>query len=287
MIELLLHNGKKQRSLLVPENWNELSGQQFVAVTDILYSSIKEGYELGVKLCKVLCGLSWGKLVRIGEDNLVNHVVPLTAFLTQPCNITAQVLPFIKTKFGKFYGPKACIENFRVNEFHQAEFHLNEWHKILKALPEGVDFRHDKGALEHLYLFVACLYRPAKKGYDLAKDPDGDMREDFNYNLAKYHAQGLPKSVSINTALAIMLFYKGCRALLPESFPDLFNGNDTEEGSDHVDYFSIIRAVAKESVYGNFDAVETMYVWNLFYAVQKSKEEYDLQREEIERMKQH
>jgi hypothetical protein len=160
------------------------------------------------------------------------------------------------------------LSNLRFTEFDFAERALHAWHE-------------DTSNMNLLFRFLATLYRPAKKDYDLELNTDGDVREAFNPNLTERYAADLMQHLSPAYAYATVLWYKGCRRFICGQFPEVFQqpASDTSETVEEPAYFGLIRAIAKEGIYGTFADVEQMYLYTaLVELVEAAKERQALEQ---------
>jgi hypothetical protein len=112
--------------------------------------------------------------------------------------------------------------------------------------------------MDALDQLVATLYRPAKKGYDAKRNPDGDIRIPYNDFLTGYYADkigGWPAKVK----QAILHWYEGCRLKLIDDNPDVF-GASSGGGDSLYGLYSVMRTVAEKGIHGDLEKVERMYV---------------------------
>ena len=144
-------------------------------------------------------------------------------------------------------------------------------------------------ALEKLYYFIAILYRPGKKPYDFAKDPDGDARVPFNSNSTDFFAKQMMESVSESWAYAIVLWYKACRAFMVQQFPTVFTApaSDDDNGNSEPGYYKLMRAIAKEGTYGKFEDVEQMFIYNALMEMEAAAQDRAAMEAAMEEAKSH
>lgn len=274
MINVNLFTGRQLLKVQVPEGWNELTSKQLVEVSNILLRFEEYPMERDVLLVQALSGLEKKVIRKVDAAVVCEHLFPLIEWLREGCDLTKQLLPSLRSCGLDFYGPKEYICNITVGEFDFAERALYLWYE-------------DPSTVEQLYQFLACLYRPAKPAYDFEKDPDGDCREEFNPNLVVYYAKILRNEVQADVAAAVALWYKGCRSHLISSFKPVFETNQdtgTEQKPQMPMYFDLIRAIAKEGIYGDFEAVFKMPLYTAMeemLAVLKERQRMEQEMEAI------
>lgn len=274
MLYLNVHTSKNTRETEVPESWNELSGDQLREIAALLMQEAdKTGMD--VRLCAVLTGLSARELQQVGAGQIAETLLPLTQWVHEGNTLTRQLLPALQTQEGSFYGPADYLQNLRCGEFEFAERALWEW-------------QNDTANDEKLWRFVATLYRPAKPGYDFEKDPDGDCRMAFNANATGFYAKILQRDCQHADALAVMLFYTGCRLWMAARYEAVFGGGGGEGNGEDNDappsLFQLMRAVAKTGTYGDFESVVNMYLYTLLAEVVAAMEEAERLQDEMKNM---
>lgn len=228
----------------IPTCWNELSQAQLLQVMDTLFVSQYTGEQALLKLLKILCGMNYFQFFRSPVDQL-SEFLYLTTFLYTEQELTNNLIPEYFHKGEKYYGPAAGFDNLVMEEFAHTEFHFESWW-------------NDKENFSHLDNLVACLYRPAKKGYDHKRNPDGDPRQPFNEKLCSWNAIHAVRKWPLNVKLAIATWYGSCHRHLVSVNPEVFSGGGGE--APLFGLVSVIRNVAKGGVFGNFKEVEKQYV---------------------------
>jgi len=256
MISLNLFTAKQQKNLMVPERWDELSQEQLIQIAGILRGEKEplpaELLERDLLLMQAVTGIHERELRQMEAPVVCESLLPLIEWLKGNCDLTKQLIPTLEVGGTVFYGPADFLQNISLEEFDFAERELFSWHI-------------DMAEKQLLYRFVACLYRPGKKDYDLEKNADGDCREPFNYNLSLYHAKLIAHYVPEEICLGIVLFYKGCRHYIVDRFKEVFAGGKQEGEPQEPAYFDLIRAIAKEGIYGTFEAVAKMPLYTALH----------------------
>lgn len=257
MIEVIIHKYRGTKRLQVPETWDELSPKQLVNVARILHA-IKEPIKRDLELIKAICGLKWTHLIRIAPEVIYESFFPLIQWVYGEQAFTMQLIPSVKIGREIFYGPETDLSNLRLVEFHFAERALYEWHQD----PENADA---------LFAFISCIYRPAKKDYDIRLNPDGDVREIYNGALCEGYAKQLKKKMPIAVALAISVWYKGCRQRITSDHPRIFGGD--ANGNDAPSYFLLMRSIAQQGTYGTLGEVEQLHLHTALYEMECALDE--------------
>jgi hypothetical protein len=186
-------------------------------------------------------------------DEMADHFY-LLEFLMGENTLTKCVLP----EYDDFYGPADGIGNIVVSEYVFTESHYQQW--------------RDNNTDADLNSLCAVLYRPAKKGYDLRLNSQGDPRLPFNENLTGYYASRISKW-PMAVKLAIVHFYEGCRGKLLQDYEDVFGGSGEPAKRGML---SLVVSMAETGTFGEFDKVEKMYLQTfmigLSEAIEKSKQ---------------
>lgn len=271
MIAVHLHNSDRERlkiySVNVPDGWNELSKKQLLAVAQIIYAE-KNEYRMSVLLVKALCQLKKYWLLPMDAEVFIHELMPLVAFIQSSCDLTEQLIPKLRINRVKLHGPKSYLQNMKLGEFDAAE----------RAL---FNFNQDPTQTNELWRFVATIYRLPKRRYSLKLDAEGDIRQDFNANIVDYWAAQLMKAYPVHYAIAIMLWYKGCRQYIINRFSNVFTSNEEANADEQPAYFGLMRAIAKEGIYGTFDQVENMYLYTALTEIVCAMEEKALMEEQL------
>jgi hypothetical protein len=271
MIAVHLHNSERQRlkiySVNVPEQWDELSKKQLLEVANILQMETNT-YKLQVRLVKALCTLKKYWLIPMDAEVFLNDLMPLVAFIQTDCDLTEQLIPTLRLNRVKLYGPKSFLRNLKLGEFDAAE----------RAL-----FKFNQEPTNTLLLlqFVAIIYRLPKHRYNFRLDRDGDPRQDFNSNIVEYWAAQLAKAYPDYYAIAIMIWYKGCRNYIINRFSHIFSSTEDSEANEQPAYFELMRAIARKGIYGTFEQVENMYLYTALHEITCAMEEKALMEEQL------
>lgn len=228
----------------VPTSWNELTREQLLEVHRA-FERTEDPQATLFRLLKILTGMSWWRFV-FTPSWILDEFTYLTHFLVSDTDFTKQLLP----KYRGLYGPTDNFRNLVMCEFANTEYYYMEWDRQLK----------DKGTADEALLdnLVAILYRPAKKGYDLRRNPDGDPRVAFNENLCTWSAERKVKRWPTHVKMAIAAWYAGCREQLVKDNPAVFSGGGEEA---RYGLLSVIRSVAEKGVHGDFDKVQAKPVY--------------------------
>jgi hypothetical protein len=253
------------RTLQMPESWNELTARQLVAIAAILE---KKQLELRDRLLlfKVCSGMGsyffyqlaflpkwlsekmyWRKLetmLFIERNLFLLDFLTTTNTLTEPLLQQIRVPLFWKVPgFKKLYAPEKSFGNLTMEEFSYTEIYYLKY--------------KEHGNIEDIKKLVAILYRSPKKGYNKTINAEGDVREKFNEHLVLHHAQAL-RSLSKNILLSVLYWYEGCRFELMQTFEKVYNGKESEMESFGM--FSLMTNVAEDRVLGNFNELKLQYV---------------------------
>lgn len=249
----------KNKEVVVAENWNELTTKQYLKIVKLLHAGIADETEAFEKVLYILSKKSLLRFFFIPADmrlRMHEHV----EWIFEQKGITKQFL----ARYKNFYGPAEDFENLRMKEFHAAEMAVY----ILKQ-------EQDIDSLNEL---IAVLYRPGKKNYDTKRDTDGDIRITYNPNETAFFKRTI-KHWPLHIKRAILMWYHGCRQNLEETYPLVFENNDSGSSKDYYDgMYGMMRGIAEKKTYGDFDAVGELYVHLAFKEINETKmEELELQ----------
>ena len=227
----------------VPSTWNELRRWQLLDLLPILYGPDRPDRRL--RLLSVLTGFRLPLLAGRPVDVLA-QLLPLVDFLESDDHLlTAQLLPTLRIP-GRhhtepvvtWHGPAGWLSNVTFGEFIFADTYFVQY----SLRPRS----------EHLDKFLAVLYRPGKRHPNPeAADWDGDLRVPFN----EHHLAGrAPRLAQVNDLekLAVLTWYRGCRAQLAEEFPEVFAEAEENVRATAPDWAKVLRKLAG----GAFGAVK-------------------------------
>lgn len=231
---------KKNRKIFLPENFDELSVRQFIALAEILCTTADE-IILKVNALRILSGLSvfrWRLLPAAAVEKSLSY----TDWVFDQMIITKQLLPVYKGH----WGPVHDFDNLKMKEFHLSELHYRDL--------VGSDSK------DALNLLVAVLYRKPRKWYNRKKDPEGDIRLPFNHNELEYRASKIAKW-PLPVKQAIFLWYDSCRERLIDDNPLVFKEpvKHSFESQFDTGLYGMIRSLAGEKL-GPVEKIEEMYV---------------------------
>lgn len=249
-----------KKKFQMPEQWNQLTGKQLIQLAFYLVQD-NVSYKEKVYILKVCLGLSDKELFnyawlpkwlsntqffkKIEVLLFLHDHLHLIDFLFEHNHLTKQLLPRLVhwSASKNYWGPADNFENLTMDEFCFSEYHFLEFKKT--------------NSRDALIRFVATLYRPAKKGYSLLVNKDGDIRVPFNEHLIKSYAKDIAR-FSLSHMLGVFIWYMGCRYELIRLFPKVFNGKESD--TESFGLFSLITSVAEDGVMGDFDKVNKKQV---------------------------
>ncbi|MBV9989384.1 MAG: hypothetical protein JO301_17020 [Chitinophagaceae bacterium] len=250
MVEILYTAGKRNKKATLPENYNELSRRQVIAISRLFLV----GYPPDVaqlEALRILLNRSLIGLYRIplqAKSAMLEHV----DWVFARNGLTRQFLP----RYRRFYGPAGEWDNLTMGEWSNCEVYY-EW---------MVNDR-DENAINYL---IAVLYRRRKKQYPVKLDPDGDLRVPYNHHETAYWAAKISRW-PIAVKMGILNWYDGCREYVINSY-DVFEPGTTEEEKKAPGMMEVIRGMCG-ATYGSFDQVEKMNVHKALREMEILKQE--------------
>ena len=247
-------------TIAYPSTWNELTKRQlfYVSAKWQEWAKLSERPTFlvseGLFLARVLLGaisLNPFKPIRkiLKKLSAIEMHALVTSFdwLLTDISLTKQLLPYVKVRLKRYYGPDDALKNITIDEF---------------AFADTFFMRYTQTKDENqLNIAIACLYRPGKKGSLLLY---GDYREAFNNNNVETRIKAMAKLKNYEKQ-AIYLFYRGCRNKWEQEYPAIFNGTPTQ-GTD-FGWLGIIQSLAGEK-FGTVDQVGKRKAYEVFSYVQ-------------------
>lgn len=147
-------------------------------------------------------------LTLINIEDLAASYSNLLAFIFESVTLTEQRQAFFGVPNKEilfFYGPKSSFEDLTVGEFEDADHCFGQWQAARKAENTHLTRSH----LAHL---VAILYRPYV----------GSVRQPYTGYDATLQLKHIG-SIGLEKLYTVLLWYMGCKALLPKMFPLVYN----------------------------------------------------------------
>jgi hypothetical protein len=245
----------KRKCIQIPDNYDELSAKQFTRLASILFSSVDD-IQARVRVLFILSGMNVFRF-RLLKAEIIDRCLPFVEWVFEPRNITTQILPCYKG----YHGPASEFENMKMKEFHLSELYYRQF---LDSAFEDIEILNN---------LVAVLYRTAKKDYDTRRNPDGDIRVEFNHNEVPFHAKKISRWPAA-VKQAIFLWYDGCRQQLIDDNPMVFKepAKHGFESQFDTGLYGMMRNLAGEKL-GSIDHVENMYVQTAMLELGLIKEE--------------
>ena len=204
----------------VPSTWHELTRRQLLRLLPEVYA--RPCPDRRLRLLAALSGYPLPLLAGLAPV-VLGQLLPLTDWLaSERHRLTEQLLPTlaVASRVGQaatWHGPLGQLRNLLFGEFIFADTFF-----VLFCL---------HGQAKFLDQFLTVLYRPARAGADPdAPDWTGDVRQPFNEHQLERRT---PRVARVPHAhkLAVLTWYRGCRAQLADEFPDVFAAAEDEAGS--------------------------------------------------------
>lgn len=258
---LTLHYHKTKINL--PESFNELSGKQFIQVSELLYNG-GEPLKCHVIAFRILGHINRIRL-RLMNPDLVARALEHVSWVfdhEQRIQMTNQLIP----EYKGMYGPISDFDNLKMGEFHFSELYYKD-----------LVYENNEKAIDSL---VAVLYRKPKIKYDRKKNPDGDIRIEFNSNEVPYNAKRVSRWPAA-VKQAIFLWYDSCRQKLVQDnslvFKEPSNGFESQF---ETGLYGMMRSLAGDKL-GAISDIEQMYVHTALLELGLIKEEEAYIEEQI------
>jgi len=220
-----------KKRIPVAGKYNELSKRQLLRIAKVQLSETST-LRKRVLFLKILLWKNNAFFKRLPDAGIADLLL-LTDFLFEKDKdtyvlsapkITKQLIPFVRIRFTKYYGPGDLLNNISVMEWGRAEKYFLRFHK--------------SHSVEDLNNLVAVLYRPLDKNKKITdKDYNGDMRLKYNdfthFNRVKHFAR-----MDITTRHAIFMYYTACRDAIFKSkkYAEVFDGQESKTIKSNTDF---------------------------------------------------
>lgn len=238
-----------KKMYLVPASWNELTGRQVIAIMDCLFLKQYSEAQARLQLLKILTGMSWWSFFRCTAAQLDEFFYLSDFLLQKETQFTKQLLP----EYDGLYAPESDFDNLLMKELVICDNLFMRWSED----------RADESLLND---FVSVLYRPLRPGrylglvpYNKTINPEGDVREEFNFNRSLYRSKKIIFRWPLSVRMAIAHWYDGCRWQLVEENDEVFGGSGSEDVSKYG-LISVMLSVAETGSMGTLKDVENQFV---------------------------
>ncbi|PXX96915.1 hypothetical protein DF185_19945 [Marinifilum breve] len=217
----------KEKTLVAkhPDGFNELNSPQWIHLVK-LYRKGKITFQDRVLFAFALLSIPGDLFVRTFDvepakltdtdaeldekfqrlENL-NAVIKLSDFIKNDLIIENNLMPKVKVKSKKYYGPGDKFRNMTFAEF----IFVDSYFLAYQA-------NKDENTLNKM---IAAMYRPQRKGYKPHSSAyGGDRREVFNEHILSYRAEEIGK-MDLDYRMAIFWNYIGIRRWLCTQYPNV------------------------------------------------------------------
>lgn len=252
-IKLNRNNGPLTYNVLLPGNWNELTGIQLLYIgkrwslwTELIKNNISLQTEKAALFLQLIQNKNSRQIRKIAEvlsyteDDADVNILETTSFLFDKLDLTKNLLPSVAIgPFNKLYGPGDRLKNISIDELSFAFHFYGMYNKTKDA--------------KHLNSLFAVLYRP----YDKTGIARGDVREPFNHHLIEAN-ENRTKKVNESYKQAVLIFFIGCIEYMEKRFPFVFKRADEDElkKQGNSSLMGVIISVAGGK-FGDFDKTKT------------------------------
>jgi hypothetical protein len=223
----------------VADNYNELTGEQLISMCRIFLDA-EERAVADLKAMQILLQIDSPKKFFKLSLHLKYEILQHMDWIFDKNGLTKQLLP----EYGELYGPADEWNNMNMAEWNACEIF---YHQMLTE--DDPDAQN---------MLIGVLYREMKQGYDLKRDPDGDARVEFNPNEIGYYAD-IVAGWNEEAKMAIITWFDGCREMMKELYPELFEGSPTKHEPKDPGMFEVIRQLSGQK-YGSFKEAEKLNV---------------------------
>lgn len=227
------------KEYLLPEKWAECTGTQLIGIAGVIAARLPQTTAL-LEILRLLLGKGRVSFALVPDD-LKERLLPHLEWVHKSNTLMEQLLPEIRGR----YGPKSGLVNMRMAEFHACEMYY-------RMMLDNVPMTTEK--------LIAVLYRKGRLFYNKKKNSLGDVRRPYNSNIIEHESTAIARWPAA-VKQAVLLFYDGCRQHIISSHQDVFNGGGDSIEEQFQGMFLMMRGLAADGKYGDFDKVEDMYLY--------------------------
>lgn len=233
----------------VPGSWNSLTRPLLLRIVGVLYSPHDNETQLRIRLLSLLLQVPLATvLLRFTPEQII-QIKWLTDFVLSEAGLTVQLLPSLRPRWWqrRLYAPRENFRDVRFLEFIFADAYFIAYCKA----PAETQW------LDNL---VATLYRPQRRPYrPRAVDYQGDRRQPFNSIHVATRAARLA-TLGMAEKLAVLTWYRGCRAKLEQDFKLVFTAANQEGATQGSDGWAHVARELSGGIFGTLDQTENQLV---------------------------
>lgn len=253
MTELII-TGKKNIKATHPDNWGEVTDEQFIKIAEYLQTEMVSKADR-VIIAQILLNIKNKDLFAIKdiEGFQIEKIIELHNFIFTEKAFSNWIIK--KAKFGKhlLYGPDDNFRNVTWDEFVYCDMYLMEY--CAKQQSTMLD------------KIIATLYRKQKYHYNpRSEDYNGDIRETFNENTVSDRAENIISLYPTLTAIAIYINLRAVRKNIELQYTHLFPQVESEEENkvkkSAIGWENVTRTLCD---FANIDKIGKMPVHNILF----------------------
>jgi len=247
-------------SFQLPSAWDELTRKQLLMVANLFNRKLSV---IDFKLKVLLhCLAIKEKLRRRIDPEDAYFLCQSLDFLLKDVSLTRNLIPVIRYRFTRYYGPSDKMLHCSFGEFTRAHNRLDQYIKT-----------KDEKALDEI---VAILYRPRKCFWFIRKHftSSRDQRR-------KLHDLSLKKRTSLFANLdptvkyGIFLFFTGVLNSLPGQFPGVFRKREDDNSDNKYGWVPLVISLADGKTDDeSLERVLSSNIYNVFFGLEQKAIEY-------------
>lgn len=238
-----------ERTYEVPSAWDQLSGEQFAQVAEILHSKLST-METMARLLYVLTEMRKHPRLyiifhfRLSAETQYDWLQLVEWVLRTPFTSAEQLVPTVRHKGRTLYGPLKECRRFVFVEFIEADM----------AYLAFRNANNEAEAMDSLDRLFAILYRDANpimkhiKNGTLDAKWNGDPRCRFNENILDYAIE-LIRKVPVRYKYAALMHYANCHDRWEKNNPAIFKKAGEGDGDAGGGWGTALRNLAGGSLH--------------------------------------
>jgi len=247
-------------NFLLPSSWDELTEKQLLFVANLFKGRLSV-IDFKLKVLLHCLGIKPKVIQRIDPEDAY-FLCQSFDFLLQDVRLTRNLIPVIRRRFTRYYGPSDKMLHCTFGEFTRAHNKLDQYIKT-----------RDEKVLNEI---VAILYRPKKAFWFIRKrfTNNRDPRQ-------KLHDLTLKKRIVLFASLdpgikyGIFLFFTGVLNNLPLQFPNLFRKKDDHGGENKYGWVPLVISLADGKTDDeSLERVLNSNLYNVFFGLEQKAIEY-------------
>ena len=247
-------------SCKLPACWDELTGKQLLFVSRLFLSKVAlTDFKVSVLYNYLHIKRSLFFKVHPEDAYFLGQTFD---FLLKEVTLTRNLIPVIRHRFFKYYGPSDKMLHCSFGEFTKAHSLLDQYLRT-----------KDEKALDEI---LAILYRPKKHFWFFRRHftNSRDQRRKL-HDLSLKKRTSAFSSLDFSTKYSVFLFFTGVLNSLPGHFPNVFLSRKDASSDNKSGWVPLVITLADGKTDDeNLDRVLNSNLYNVFFGLEQKAIEY-------------